>query len=184
MGTLSLRKNVGTLLEAYARLRTARPDAPPLVLAGHRTPASARWEARSEQPPLKGHVTITGYVDGGRKIDLYADARMLVLPSYEEGFGLPVLEAMACGIPVIVSSRGSLPEVAGPAAVPIDPDDADGFTEAMQALLDGDTSAAGARSVAQAATYSWPACAAAARRAYHAAIEVRLRGSRSGGATP
>lgn len=58
MGTLSLRKNVGTLLEAYSRLRAKRPDAPPLVLAGHRTPASARWEARAEEPPLKGHVTI------------------------------------------------------------------------------------------------------------------------------
>ena len=54
MGTLSLRKNVGTLLEAYARLRAKLPDAPPLVLAGHRTPASARWEARCEQPPLQG----------------------------------------------------------------------------------------------------------------------------------
>ncbi len=184
MGTLSLRKNVGTLLEAYARLRAARPDAPPLVLAGHRTPASARWEARCELPPLNGHVTITGYVDSARKIDLYADALMLVLPSYEEGFGLPVLEAMACGVPVIVSSRGSLPEVAGPAAVPIDPDDADGFATAMQALLDGDTSGAGDRGVARAATYSWPACAAAARRAYQAAIEVRRRGSRFGGTSP
>ena len=184
MGTLSLRKNVGTLLEAYARLRTTLADAPPLVLAGHRTPASARWEARCEQPPLKGHVTITGYVDSARKNDLYADALMLVLPSYEEGFGLPVLEAMACGVPVIVSSRGSLPEVAGPAAAPIDPDDADGFARAMRTLLEGDATAAGERGVAQAAKYSWAACAAAARRAYQSAIEVRLRGSRSGGTSP
>ena len=184
MGTLSLRKNVGTLLEAYARLRTTLADAPPLVLAGHRTPASARWEARCEQPPLRGHVTITGYVDSARKNDLYADALMLVLPSYEEGFGLPVLEAMACGVPVIVSSRGSLPEVAGPAAAPIDPDDADGFARAMRALLEGDATAAGERGVAQAAKYSWPACAAAARRAYQSAIEVRLRDSRFGGTSP
>jgi alpha-1,3-rhamnosyl/mannosyltransferase len=184
MGTLSLRKNVGTLLEAYARLRTGLADAPPLVLAGHRTPASARWEARCEQPPLKGHVTITGYVDSARKNDLYADALMLVLPSYEEGFGLPVLEAMACGVPVIVSSRGSLPEVAGPAAAPIDPDDADGFARAMRALLEGDATAAGERGVAQAAKFSWAACAAAARRAYHSAIEVRLRDSRFGGTRP
>jgi len=184
MGTLSLRKNVGTLLEAYARLRAAVPDAPPLVLAGHRTPASARWEARTEQPPLKGHVTITGYVDSARKIDLYADAAMLVLPSYEEGFGLPVLEAMACGVPVVVSNRGSLPEVAGPAAEPIDADDAEGFARAMQAIVTGDAREASARGVAQAAKYSWPACAAGARKAYQSAIEVRLRGSRSGGTSP
>ena len=184
VGTLSLRKNVGTLLEAYSRLRARRPEAPPLVLAGHRTPASARWEARVDEAPLKGHVTITGYVDSARKIELYTDAVMLVLPSYEEGFGLPVLEAMACGVPVIVSSRGSLPEVAGAAAAPIDPDDVDGFTRAMQAVLDGGDSAASARGLAQAASYSWPACAAAARRAYQSAIEVRLRGSRSGATSP
>ena len=181
MGTLSLRKNVGTLLEAYARLRARNPDAPPLVLAGHRTPASARWEARCEEAPLKGHVTITGYVDSARKTDLYADAAMLVLPSYEEGFGLPVLEAMSCGVPVIVSSRGSLPEVAGAAASPIDPDDADGFAHAMQAMLDGDAQRAGERGVEQAAKYSWPACAAAARHAYQAAIDIRRHGPRVGG---
>jgi glycosyltransferase involved in cell wall biosynthesis len=176
MGTLSLRKNVGTLLEAYARLRTQVADAPPLVLAGHRTPASARWQARCEQPPLKGHVTVTGYVDTNQRIDLYAEALMLVLPSYEEGFGLPVLEAMACGVPVIVSSRGSLPEVAGAAAAPIDPDDADGFTSQMQGLLDDRAAAAAAeRGLAQASRYSWDACADAALRAYAAAMEAHAR---------
>jgi alpha-1,3-rhamnosyl/mannosyltransferase len=176
MGTLSLRKNVGTLLEAYARLRGRVPDAPPLVLAGHRTPASARWEARCEQPPLKDHVTISGYVDARQRVDLYADAVMLVLPSYEEGFGLPVLEAMACGVPVIVSSRGSLPEVAGAAARPIDPDDAEGFAERMRTLLDPAESAAAAeRGRAQASRYSWEGCANAALAAYAAAMEVHAR---------
>jgi glycosyltransferase involved in cell wall biosynthesis len=181
VGTLSLRKNVGTLLEAYAQLREQKPDAPRLVLAGHRTPASARWEARCQQPPLNGHVEITGYVDTARRIELYANAAMLVLPSYEEGFGLPVLEAMACGVPVVVSSRGSLPEVAGPAATPIDPDEAAAFASEMRAILEGDNSGRIARGLAQAATYDWAACADAARRAYQAAIEARLRTPRSGG---
>lgn len=173
MGTLSLRKNVGTLLEAYARLREQVPEAPPLVLAGHRTPASARWEARAAQPPLAGHVKITGYVTTEQRIRLYENARMLVLPSYEEGFGLPVLEAMACGVPVIVSSRGSLPEVAGAAAAPIDPDDVHAFTAAMRALLDAEAARdAAARGLSQAAGYTWAAGAAAARRAYAAAMEV------------
>ena len=174
MGTLSVRKNVGTLLEAYARLRSTVTNVPPLVLAGHRTPASARWEARCEQTPLKDHVTITGYVDAAQKIDLYANAAMLVLPSYEEGFGLPVLEAMACGVPVVISSRGSLPEVAGPAATPIDPDDVDGFVAQMQALLE-DPADAITRGIQQASGYSWAACAVAARQAYQSAIEVHAR---------
>lgn len=172
LGTLSVRKNVGTLLEAYARLRAAKPDAPPLVLAGHRTPASARWEARCQEPPLKGHVEITGYVDTARRVALYEQAAMLVLPSYEEGFGLPVLEAMACGVPVIVSSRGSLPEVAGPAATPIDPDSADGFAAEMQAVLDEDPSGRIARGLEQASHYSWANCANAARTAYASAMEI------------
>ena len=173
MGTLSLRKNVGTLLAAYARLREQVPDAPRLVLAGHRTAASARWEARCEQPPLKGHVELTGYVTTAQRIELYARARLLVLPSYEEGFGLPVLEAMACGVPVVVSSRGSLPEVAGPAATPVDPDDVDGLATAMRALLDPRVAAvASERGLAQASRYSWSACAEAALRAYASAMEV------------
>ncbi len=173
MGTLSVRKNVGTLLDAYARLLAGVPDAPPLVLAGHRTPAAAAWEARAAAPPLKGRVTITGYVTTPQRIDLYVGARMLVLPSYEEGFGLPVLEAMACGVPVVVSSRGSLPEVAGDAAAPIDPDDAEGLASAMRSLLAPDVAqAAATRGLAQAARYSWTACADAARRAYAAAMEV------------
>lgn len=175
MGTLSLRKNVGTLLEAYARLRSRKADAPPLVLAGHRTPASARWEARCDEPPLKGHVEITGYVDTATRIDLYEHASMLVLPSYEEGFGLPVLEAMACGVPVIVSSRGSLPEVAGAAATPIDPDDVEGFAREMQSVIERDPADRIAQGVAQAARYSWSSCAAAARQAYQSAIEVHAR---------
>lgn len=176
MGTLSLRKNVGTLLAAYAHLREQVPDAPALVLAGHRTPASARWEARCEQPPLKGHVELTGYVTTAERIELYARARLLVLPSYEEGFGLPVLEAMACGVPVVVSSRGSLPEVAGPAATPVDPDDVNGLTAAMRALLDARVAAAASeRGLAQASRYSWTACAEAALRAYASAMEVHAR---------
>ena len=135
--------------------------------------SAARWEARAKESPLAGHVEITGYVDTARRIELFANARMLVLPSYEEGFGLPVLEAMACGVPVVVSSRGSLPEVAGGAAQPVDPDDAEGLAERMRALLDdAQAESASQRGLLQASQYSWTACAAAARRAYASAMEV------------
>ena len=173
LGTLNVRKNVGTLLEAYATLRARVPDAPRLVIAGHSTPASARWETRAKEPPLAGHVEINGYVDQSKRIELFANARMLVLPSYEEGFGLPVLEAMACGVPVVISSRGSLPEVAGAAADPVDPDDVEGLVARMTALLDDRAAAdAARRGLERASHYSWSACAGAARQAYAAAIEV------------
>jgi glycosyltransferase involved in cell wall biosynthesis len=169
LGTLGRRKNVGTLLEAYARLRERVKSAPRLILAGHSTPASARWEARARELD----VELTGYVDQQQRIELFAGARMLVLPSYEEGFGLPVLEAMACGVPVVVSDRGSLPEVAGDAADPVDPDDLEGLTARMEALLDdGVAATAAGRGRDQASRYSWQASAAAARSAYASAVEV------------
>ena len=82
--------------------------------------AATRWIARAQRPPLAGAVEFRGYVRDEERPRLYRQARMLVLPSLEEGFGLPVLEAMACGVPVVVSDRGSLPEVAGDAATPVD----------------------------------------------------------------
>jgi alpha-1,3-rhamnosyl/mannosyltransferase len=99
---------------------------------------------------------------------------MLVLPSLEEGFGLPVLEAMACGVPVVVSDRGSLPEIAGDAARPVRPEDIDGFTTEMARLLDPAESAdAVARGLRRAREYSWAAAAEAARGAYASAMAAR-----------
>lgn len=180
VGTLSARKNVATLLRAYARLAEQSPGVPPLVLAGHRTGYfDTQCASLCDQAATRHRVMVTGYVETPRRIDLYERAAMLVLPSYEEGFGLPVLEAMSCGVPVVVSSRGSLPEVAGAAASPIDPDDIDGLSGAMRALLDPDCAAAAiARGLVQAARYEWAACATAARGAYQAAIDIHRRPER------
>ncbi len=123
---------------------------------------------------LAGHVELTGYVSQARRIDLFARAHLLVLPSLDEGFGLPVLEAMACGVPVVVSSAGSLPEVAGDAATPVAPGDADGFEAAMAALLEPDVAQdATFRGLARAASFSWDTCASQRRTAYAAAVEHR-----------
>jgi alpha-1,3-rhamnosyl/mannosyltransferase len=103
---------------------------------------------------------------------------MLVLPSLEEGFGLPVLEAMACGVPVVISNRGSLPEVAADAASPVDPSDADALAHEMARVLRPDIAAeATARGLARAARYSWQSCALSARDAYRAAVAARERRS-------
>jgi glycosyltransferase involved in cell wall biosynthesis len=163
MGTLEPRKNLGVLLDAYARLRQARPDAPPLWLAGGATEASTPWLRAIQKAPLEGHVKHLGYIDADARYGLYAQASMLVLPSHLEGFGMPSLEAMATGVPVIVSNRGALPEVAGDAAQVVEPDDVAGFAAAMQRYLDDDGAMRQAidRGRVRARHYSWDRSAAA-----------------------
>jgi alpha-1,3-rhamnosyl/mannosyltransferase len=179
IGTLEPRKNVRGLLDAYAGLRERRPDAPPLVLAGRARDTARHDLERAQTPPLAGHVSVLGYVSDDERRRLYREACMLVLPSLEEGFGLPVLEAMACGVPVVISDRGSLPEVAGDAASPVDPNDAEALSREMERLLAPSAArAAATQGLARAALYSWDHCAAAAREAYRAALEHRRRHGR------
>jgi glycosyltransferase involved in cell wall biosynthesis len=179
MGTLEPRKNVGTLLHAYARLVTAVPSAPRLVLGGTATASAEGWLRDIAQPPLKGRVEHLGYVEPDQRRDLYASASMLVLPSHLEGFGLPVLEAMTVGVPVIVSRRGALPEVGGDAAVAIEPDDVDGLAAAMRRYIDDPESAAAAieRGWRRSQAYSWDASARVLLDVYGKAIQRRRGGS-------
>lgn len=171
LGTLEPRKNVGGLLDAYADLIARRPDAPPLTLAGGATAPATAWLARAQRPPLAGRVRVAGYVAAEARPQLFQQARMLVLPSLDEGFGLPVLEAMACGVPVVISDRGALPEVAGDAARPVAPEDAPGLSREMERLLVPEAAAeAAARGLRQATRFTWTACAHATRTAYAAAI--------------
>ena len=101
LGTLEPRKNVGVLIDAYERLLARRRPVPRLVFAGATPPAAAPLLARLAAPALSGHVDVRGYVDPDRRVDLYAGALALVLPSHTEGFGLPALEAMTVGVPVV-----------------------------------------------------------------------------------
>ncbi|HTM25383.1 MAG TPA: glycosyltransferase family 1 protein [Vicinamibacterales bacterium] len=161
MGTLEPRKNVGTLLEAYGILLGMLADAPPLWLAGGATPAAAEWLRAIRKPPLAGRVRHLGYIEHDRREALYAQASMLVLPSHLEGFGMPVLEAMTVGVPVIVSNRGALPEVAGDAGPAIAPEDAQGFARAMARYLTdpGAVRAATDQGLTRSRAYSWDASA-------------------------
>jgi glycosyltransferase involved in cell wall biosynthesis len=177
VGTLEPRKNVGVLLEAYTRLLKRVATAPRLVLAGRATREAAAWLSAIQAPPLVGHVDHLGYVDVDRRYDLYAAASMLVLPSHMEGFGLPVLEAMTVGVPVIVSGRGALPEVAGDAGTIVDAGDAEGLADAMARYLD-DPQAAGdaaVRGVARSRLFSWTESARVLKVGYLAAIDRAAR---------
>jgi glycosyltransferase involved in cell wall biosynthesis len=162
IGTLEPRKNVGTLLNAYAELRRVMVDAPELWLAGGATEAAAPWLRAIGEPPLAGHVKHLGYIASERRYDLYTQASMLVLPSHLEGFGIPALEAMTVGVPVIVSNRGALPEVTGGAAQIVEPEDVSGIADAMRRYLTDAVAAAAAidRGLERARQYSWDASAA------------------------
>src|SRR5207244_1382600 len=128
-----------------------------LVLAGKELPETQAWLERIGRPPLAGRVRHLGYVEPSRVEHLYAGARMLVLPSLEEGFGIPVLEAMTAGVPVVASDRGALPEVLGRAGLLIDPEDAGDLADAMSRLLKDDSLAARcvAEGLARASHFRW-----------------------------
>jgi len=129
VGSSEKRKNLVTLVMAYMTLARRR-RLPPLVLAG---PGSDWAQAGSRVGP---QIVATGYLDKPDVRALMAASSMLVLPSLEEGFGLPVVEAMAAGLPVVCSSGSALAEVAGDAACLVDPHDVNGLARAAERLLD------------------------------------------------
>ena len=175
IGTLEPRKNVGALLDAYAHILARRPALPRLVLAGRSTSGASASLSRLTSAPLAGHVTHLGYVPDAQREQLYRSARLLVMPSLDEGFGLPALEAMSAGVPVIVSSRGSLPEVVGDAGAQVDPTDVPALADAIErALVDRSWAAQAAeKGLARARTFTWERAAQALHRAYVDAVARR-----------
>jgi glycosyltransferase involved in cell wall biosynthesis len=175
LGTLEARKNVGALLDAYSCLVERNAQPAPLVIAGKSTPDAAGWLARLSQWPLAGHVRHLGYVSNREEV--YAGARLLVVPSRDEGFGIPVLEAMSAGIPVVAANRGALPEVLGDAGILVDPDDVNELAQAMHRMLTDEAvaTACAERGLARSRLFSWDRAAMALHRAYEAAHANRRR---------
>jgi glycosyltransferase involved in cell wall biosynthesis len=136
VGTFEPRKNVAGLLQAYACLRQRRPHCPPLVLAGRSGWLFDETLRRIQALKLETAVRRLEEAPESHLPALYRGAEVLVLPSHYEGFGFPVLEAMGCGTPAIIADRASLPEIAGDAALKVDPDDHEALAVALGQVLD------------------------------------------------
>lgn len=156
VGAVQVRKNLKNLLLALQPLAGAQ-----LVIAGNDGFGAREIHEFANQPVLSGRVRFAGHLQPGELRLLYAAATALVFPSLEEAFGMPVLEAMAGGCPVITSNVSALPEVAGEAALLIDPKSVDELRAAMQRLLADSALAADLRrrGAARAAEFSWEKCA-------------------------
>jgi glycosyltransferase involved in cell wall biosynthesis len=162
-GTLEPRKNIGALLDAWQALRAEDEEGtPPLVLAGGRGWGSRALLRRIEALRGEGVVHL-GRVERARLVRLFQGARVFAYPSLYEGFGLPPLEAMACGVPVVAGDSSSLPEVVGDAGLLVPARDRGALRDALARVL-GDPGLAadlGARGRERAARFTWSAAAAA-----------------------
>ncbi|MEZ4656609.1 MAG: glycosyltransferase family 1 protein [Caldilineaceae bacterium] len=134
VGTLQPRKNLSRLIQAYAFLRARQPVAWDLLLVGQAGLASQSLYELTAALGLVDHVHFLSYVEDGMMPALFATATFFCFPSLFEGFGLPVLEAQSYGVPVMTANNSSLPEVAGEAALLVDPTDVDAIADAMLRL--------------------------------------------------
>jgi glycosyltransferase involved in cell wall biosynthesis len=156
VGNVMPHKNLRRLVEAFATVHARIPCRLVIRGSGHRAHV-AEFRARIDAFGVAGHVDWQPWAGDDELLALYRGARMLVLPSLYEGFGLPALEAMACGTPVLVSKVASLPEVVGDAAVFVDPEDLGSIADGMARLLTDDALAKDLRTrgPARARLFSW-----------------------------
>jgi len=159
VSTIEPRKNLATLLEAYSLMLGNKrvTPAPALAVVGREGWLYEQTYRRIEELHLKETVRLLGAVPPGRLVKLYQGARAFALPSLYEGFGLPALEALACGTPVLASNAGSLPEVVGNAGILLDPNDPNAWASALERLLTDPEEESHLRSLGpqQAAHFSW-----------------------------
>ena len=155
VGTLQPRKNLARLIAAFDRIADEHPDLS-LVLAGKRGWLADRIDLALAASRHRERIVLPGHVPDDALPALYAGAVALALPSLYEGFGLPVLEAMACGTSVLVSDRGSLPDIGGGVALAVDPLDEGAIAGGLSRLLEpAERARRSAAGIARAAEFSW-----------------------------
>jgi glycosyltransferase involved in cell wall biosynthesis len=168
VGNIKPHKNIGRLIEAFGRARGEGPDGLKLVIIGDEISKYPALRQAVHRHRLDKHVRFFGFQPLDTLAAFYRQARAFVFPSLYEGFGLPPLEAMACGTPVVTSNVSSLPEVAGEAALLVDPDDADAIAEGIRRAVADEVLRADliARGLARARMFSWARSVAAIHGIY------------------
>jgi glycosyltransferase involved in cell wall biosynthesis len=172
VGTFEPRKNIAGLVQAYSELRKQLPDAPPLLLVGKKGWLFDETMSKIDVLGLHNHILWRDNIDHAALPAVYGLAAVLVMPSFYEGFGLPALEAMACGTVPIVSNRSSLPEVVGDVGQQVDPDDTAALTKALHLALTDEPwrNEMREKGLAQAATFTWERSARIALSIYEKVI--------------
>jgi len=172
-------KNLPGLVDAFARLRRLVPFEVRLRLIGPRDPRYPEAGRRAAELGIASDIEWSGYLAGADLVRAYQQADVFALPSFYEGFGLTVLEAMACGTPVVCGDRSSLPEVAGSAAVLVNPADPEAIAQALRRVLTDPELAATLRQqgLQRAAQFSWEQTARLTLAAYRYAFELGRGGT-------
>ena len=175
VGTIEPRKNLVTLLRAWAKICQAHPEKQ-LVIAGKRGWLWEKTFAELESLGLRERVFLPGYVAEDDLPSLYNLAQVFVYPSLYEGFGLPPLEAMACGLPVITSDTSSLPEVIGEGGILLPPEEVDAWAEEIEKLFrdEGRRKELGKKGRARAGKYNWEECARRTLSLYERVVNAAL----------
>ena len=177
VGKYEKRKNLPLLIAAYDQFRRQVDDPPLLVLAGKRAWLADEISAEIARRQLETHVVELDYVATNDLPYLHNAAEMLVFPSLWEGFGLPIIEAMACGLPVVTSNVTCLPEVAGDAAMMVDPGNAEKVAAAIYEVHTDDSlrTTLIRKGLERASQFTWRKCAESSLEAYSAANSLRDR---------
>lgn len=167
VGSLNPRKNLRILVKAYLSLPEKIRTEFTLVLAGPDSLASL--EMKEAEAKSKGQIKCLGYIPEASLPALYSAARAFAFPSIYEGFGIPPIEAMACGTPVLTAGTSSLPEVCGDAAIYVDPINSDNVADGLLKLATNDSLCAdlSRRGLSRASLYSWNSCAASMAKLFN-----------------
>lgn len=175
VGTLEPRKNLARLLEAFSRLPSNLKQCAVLAIAGGPGWGGVDVNMIAEKFGIKDRVRILGYVSEEQLATLYAHALFLAMPSLYEGFGLPLLEAMSRGTPVLTSNCASMPEVTGDAGVLVDPHDANSISQGLSMLLGNgmQRNILACRAMANAERFSWDRAAEETLQIFNDAITAR-----------